>query len=90
MYDAQSLKHEQIASAQTTVVSDGGSDPSPDTDTDTDTESDNTEPSSTLTAIDESTVDDSSTSTSSSGTLSWITAGLLLIALITRIRVRAS
>ena len=27
MYDAQSLKHEQIASAQTTVVSDGGSDP---------------------------------------------------------------
>ncbi len=90
MYDAQSLKHEQIASAQTTVVSDGGSDPSPDTDTDTDTESDNTEPSSTLTAIDESTVDDSSTSTSSSGTLSWITAGLFLIALITRIRVRAS
>jgi hypothetical protein len=86
MYDAQSLKHEQIASAQTTVVSDGGSDPSPDTDT----ESDNTEPSSTLTAIDESTVDDSSTSTSSSGTLSWITAGLFLIALITRIRVRAS
>jgi hypothetical protein len=86
MYDAQSLKHEQIASAQTTVVSDGGSDPSPDTDT----ESDNTEPSTKLTAIDESTVDDSSTSTSSSGTLSWITAGLLLIALITRIRVRAS
>ena len=84
MYDAQSLKHEQIASAQTTVVSDGSSDPSPDT------ESDNTESSTSPTAIDESTVDDSSTSATSSGTVSWITAGLFLIALITRIRVRTS
>ena len=29
MYDAQSLKHEQVASAQTTVVSDGGGTPPP-------------------------------------------------------------
>ena len=29
MYDAQSLKHEQITSAQTTVVSDGGGTPAP-------------------------------------------------------------
>jgi len=29
MYDAQSLKHEQITSAQTTVVSDGGGNPPP-------------------------------------------------------------
>jgi len=29
MYDAQSLKHEQIVSAQTTVVSDGGGNPPP-------------------------------------------------------------
>jgi Zn-finger protein len=29
MYDAQSLKHEQITSTQTTVVSDGGGNPSP-------------------------------------------------------------
>jgi hypothetical protein len=29
MYDAQSLKHEQVASAQTTVVSDGGGNPPP-------------------------------------------------------------
>lgn len=29
LYDAQSLKHEQVASAQTTVVSDGGGTPTP-------------------------------------------------------------
>ena len=84
MFDAQSLKHEQITSAQTTVISDGGSNPSPDT------ELDDTEPSTPPTAIDESTVDESSISTSSSGALSWITAGLFLIALVTRTRVRTS
>ena len=164
MFDAQSLKHEQIASAQTTVVSDGGSNPPPvsvtnlsassstieeghsvtlswsSTDANScsaswtnstatsgsqslsptvtttysiscnddsgstndsltvtvnpssDTEPDDTEPSTPPTASDESTVVDSSTSTSSSGNLgiSWITAGLFLIVLMTRARVRTS
>lgn len=82
MYDAQSLKHEQIVNAHTTVVSDSASNPPPASDT---------EPATTPpTATDESIVGDSSTSTSSSGTLgiSWITASLFLIALITRIRYR--
>ena len=75
LYDAQTLKHEQIAIAQTTVVSDGGSASDPDAVSDTGSDE-----------IVSATASDSSGLLG----ISWITVGLFLLGLIARVKYKTN